>query len=157
MDCPKANAPRFGVSATLIGEPVVVTVIVAVPVFVVSATDVAVSVTDGGVGTLIGALYTTVAPDALVVGATVPHAVPLQPVPDNVQLTPLFCESFATVSAKFELAPASTLAVVGNNVTPIGGGGVVIVIPAAACLVGSETELAVSTTSVGVGAVAGAV
>jgi hypothetical protein len=131
---------------------------VAVPAFVVSATEVAVSVTVGGVGTPIGAVYNTVAPDALVVGATVPHVAPLQPTPDTVQLTPLFRESFVTVAAKFALAPRLTLAVAGKIATPIAGGVVVVtVIPAAARFVGSDTDVAVSITSAGVGAAAGAV
>jgi hypothetical protein len=156
-DCPSVNPPRFGVSVTLIGAPVGVTVIVAVPAFVLSATEVAVSVTVADDGTLTGAVYVTAAPDALVVGATVPHVAPLQPVPDTVQLTPLFCESFVTVAAKFAVAPTVTLAVVGKIATPIAGAAVVTVIPAAARFVGSVTDVAVSITSAGVGAAAGAV
>jgi hypothetical protein len=86
-DCPTANPPLFGVSVTLIGG---VTVIAAATDFMVSVTEVAVSVTVAGVGTLAGAVYVTAAPEALVAGATVPHAAPLQPVPDTVQFTPLF-------------------------------------------------------------------
>jgi hypothetical protein len=34
------------------------------------------------------------APDALEVEESVPHAAPLQPAPESVQVTPLFCASF---------------------------------------------------------------
>jgi hypothetical protein len=91
----------------------------------------------------------------LFVGATVPHVAPLQPVPETVQLAPLFCESFVTVAAKFALAPTLTLTVVGKIATPITGGVVVTVIPAAARFVGSDTDAAVSITSAGVGTAAG--
>ncbi len=65
-----------------------VSVIVVAADFVPSATDVAVIVTVAGVGGALGALNVTVAPDALAVGETDPHAAPLQPAPVTVQLTP---------------------------------------------------------------------
>jgi hypothetical protein len=54
--CPSTNPPRFGVIVTLTGPGGALTVIVAVAVFVVSATDVAVKITDAGFGTLEGAV-----------------------------------------------------------------------------------------------------
>jgi len=156
-DCPSANPPRTGVSVTLIGAPVFVTVIVAAPDFVVAVTEVAVNVTVGGDGRLAGAVYVTAVPEALAVGATVPHVAPLQPAPDNVHVTPLFTVSFVTVAVKGALVAKSTLCGVGATVTPIGPAGDVTVIPAAACLVGSDTDVATSTTSAGLGIVAGAV
>jgi len=78
-----------------------VTVIVAPAVLVVSVTDVAVSVTVAGVGTLAGAVYVIVAPDVLVVADKVPHVTALHPVPESAQVTPLFCESFETIAVKF--------------------------------------------------------
>jgi hypothetical protein len=56
--CPSVNPPRFGASVTLTGGAATgaaVIVTVAVAAFVVSATDVAVSVTVAGLGTLPGA------------------------------------------------------------------------------------------------------
>ena len=50
--CPSTSPPRFGVIVTLTGPGGAVTVIVAVAVFVVSATDVAVKITEAGFGTL---------------------------------------------------------------------------------------------------------
>ena len=154
IDCPSVNPPRFGVSVTLIGAPAGVTVIVAVPAFVVSATEVAVSVTVAGDGTLTGAVYVTAAPDALVVGATVPHIAPLQPVPDTVQLTPLFSGSFPTVAVNVVVALTITLTAVCDKLTVIGAS---TVIAAAADFVASATDVAVSVTSGGLGALGGAV
>jgi hypothetical protein len=78
----------------------VVTVIVAEADFVPSATEVAVTVTVAGVGTAAGAVYVTPTPDALEVVESVPHVAPLQPVPETFQVTPLLCESFATVAVR---------------------------------------------------------
>ena len=57
-DCPSVNPPRLGVSVTLTGAgaTAAVTVTVAAAVFFASATDVAVTVTDAGLGTLTGAV-----------------------------------------------------------------------------------------------------
>jgi hypothetical protein len=155
-DCPSANPPRFGVSVTLTG-PEGVTVMVAAAVLETSLTDVAVKVTAGGAGRLTGAVYVTAAPDALDAGATVPHVAPLQPAPDSVQLTPAFAESFVTVAVKLAVPPAATVAVVCDKLTAIGAGGAgATVIAAAAVFVASDTDLAVSVTLAGVGALAGA-
>ena len=75
-----------------------VTVIVATPVFVPSASEVAVSVTVAGPGVVAGAVYVIAAPEALELAERVPHVAPEQPVPDNAQLTPLFCVSLVTVA-----------------------------------------------------------
>jgi hypothetical protein len=99
----------------------------------------------------------TDAPDALDATDRVPQVLPLQPVPDNAQVTPLFCESFCTLALKACIPPAATLAVVGDSVTAIAVGFAVIVIVAAADLVLSLTEMAVSVTVAGVGTFAGAV
>ncbi len=74
-----------------------VTVTVADAVFVVSAAEVAVMVTTRLPDTLAGALYVT---DVVVTLVSVPHAVPVQAVPDTVQVTPLLPESFATAAVK---------------------------------------------------------
>ena len=63
------------------------TVTVAVADFVVSPTDVAVTVTVAGLGTAGGAVY-------LPVASTEPQAAPVQPAPDTLQVTPLLPVSF---------------------------------------------------------------
>jgi hypothetical protein len=62
------------------------TVIMAAADFVPSATEVAVRVTVAGLGTLDGAVYVMAPPE---VGESVPHALPLQLVPDKLHVTPL--------------------------------------------------------------------
>jgi hypothetical protein len=57
-----------------------ITVTTAVPDLEGSATEIALMVTCGGVGTLAGAVYKPS-------DVSVPHADPLQPAPDNCQLT----------------------------------------------------------------------
>jgi hypothetical protein len=96
------------------------------------------------------------APDALLAAESVPHAAPLQPVPDNAQVTPLFCESFATVAAKVVAVPTATLALVCDKITVMLGA-VVTVIAAAPVFVPSATEVAVNATLAGLGTPAGAV
>ena len=54
-----------------------------------SATEVAVRVTEAGLGALAGAVYVTGTPDALDVADSVPQVAPLQPAPDSDQVTPL--------------------------------------------------------------------
>jgi hypothetical protein len=104
--------PVAGETDTLIGA---VTVMVAVPLLVPSATDVAVSVTAAGFGIVEGAVYVT---DVGVVLLSVPQADPLQP-PETDHLTPALCESFCTVALKFCVPPVATLAVVGETATAI--------------------------------------
>jgi hypothetical protein len=80
--------------------------IVAMADFVPSATEVAVTVIVAGVDMVGGAVYVTAAPDALDAGDTLPHAAPLQPDPETVQVAPLFCGSFDTVAVKACAPPA---------------------------------------------------
>jgi len=154
-DCPSASPPRLGVNITLIAAPAV-TVSPAATDFVLSATDVAVSITMAGAGTLAGAVYTTGAPEALVIGVTDPHVAPLQPVPESVQFTPLFCASFVTLATKFCVWPTCTLAVIGEIPTAIIGP-VVTVIAADADLLPSARDVAVSMIGTWEGTVPGAV
>ena len=95
-------------------------------------------------------------PEALEFAESVPQAVPLQPAPERVQVTPLFCESFCTVAVKLCDCPVCTDALVGDTLTLIAGG-VVMVIAAAALFVVSATDVAVTVTVAGLGAAAGAV
>src|SRR5438477_5457050 len=114
------------VTAARLGETKTVsvpgtTVMVAVPFFVVSVTEVAIKVTVAGLGVLTGPLYVT---EVAVTFVSVPQALPLQPAPDKDQVAPLFWKSFWTVAVKFcEPPPAPTDAVVGDTETDIGGGG----------------------------------
>jgi hypothetical protein len=126
---------------------------VAVPLLVPSVTDVAVSVTVAGFGAVDGALYVT---EVVVTLLSVPQAVPLHPLPETDQLTPLFCESFCTVTVKFRVVLVSTLAVAGETVTTIADAAV-RVIAAVFDFVPSRLDVAVSVTVAGLGSVAGAV
>src|SRR5580692_6794694 len=82
------------------------TVMVAAEDLETSVTEVAVSVTVGGVGGAAGAVYITAAPDAPEGAESVPQAEPAQPVPDNNHVTPLFCASCVTVAEKLFAWPA---------------------------------------------------
>jgi hypothetical protein len=68
--------------------------IVALADTLLSLTEVAVSVTLVGFGIVPGAVYVTATPEALDELDSVPQAVSLQPLPDNVHVTPLLCGSF---------------------------------------------------------------
>ena len=133
----------------------VVTVIVAVPTVVPSAAEVAVSVTEFGLGALDGATYVTIPPDVLLKGETVPHAEPVHPVPETVQFT-VVLEVLLTVAANCALVPAGTVAVPGETTTVMAGA-VVNVIVAESNFVASATDVAVSVTVGEVGTVAGGV
>jgi hypothetical protein len=74
---------------------------VALAARVESETDVAIRVTVAGLGTVFGALYVTGIPEALAALESVPQALPEQPAPESVQVTPRFWESFWTVAVKF--------------------------------------------------------
>jgi len=125
--------------------------------FVVSETEVAVSVTAAGVGTLTGAVTLIATPDALDAADKVPHVAPLHPAPDKVQATPRFCRSFVTVAVNVLVPdPASTLAASGATVTAIAGGCVTVIV-ADADLVPSATAVAVMVIDAGEGTAAGAV
>jgi hypothetical protein len=146
-----------GATVTAIGAGAAVTVIVAEADFVVSATDVAVSVTVGGVGTFAGAVYVIATPEPLDAADNVPHVAPLQPAPESAHVTPLLAGSLVTVAVNGCAAPTCTLAVVGATVTLIGNGGAVKVIVTEADFVVSSTDFAVTVTEGGVGRLAGAV
>jgi hypothetical protein len=151
---PVARLAVPGVTDTLGGVDAV-NVIAAPADFVPSATEVAVSVIVPAAIAL-GAVYVTAAPDALAAGETVPHALPVQLVPDRVQFTPLFAESFCSVAANDCVAPEATLAVDGATTTEISDPAVNVMV-AIANFVASSTEVAVSVTVGGFGTAAGAV
>jgi hypothetical protein len=56
----------------------------------------------------------------------VPHVAPLQPAPDNVQVTPLLPESFVTVAMKLCGVPTCTAAVGSDMATEIAADGGVL-------------------------------
>jgi hypothetical protein len=157
--CPVCSDAAVGFTATEIaGFVVLVTVIVVAAVFVVSATDFAVSVIVAGLGTLPGAVYVMATPEALALADKLPHAAPLQPAPLKLQLTPLFCVSFCKVAVTLCVCPVCTEAAVGLTATEMAAvEDPVIVSAATADFVPSATDVAVAVTAAGFGTVAGAV
>jgi hypothetical protein len=123
----------------------------------VSVTDLAVSVTTAGVGTLAGAVYVIAVPEALDVVDSVPQVAPEQPAPVNAHVTPLFWESFATVAVKVVVFVVCTEAVVLFRVTAIAAAVALIFTCADALLLLCAWETAVTVTVAGEGTVAGAV
>jgi hypothetical protein len=127
-------------------------VIVAEADFVVSVTDVAVSVTVFPLGTPPGAVYVVAVPLAVCAVATEPHDAPPQV---TVHFTPPLAESLFT----FAVILVTVLIVSG-----LGGGGArntemggaVIVIVAVAVFEVSVTDVAVTVTVFPVGTVSGA-
>jgi hypothetical protein len=152
--CPAATVAVVGARLT---PTAAVTVIVAEPTFVPSVTLFAVSVTVAGLGTAAGAVYVTAPPEALVVAERVPHVTPLQPVPESVQLTPLFRVSLVTVAVNACVpTPACKLCVPGETATTITGAAETVIV-ALAFRVPSATEVALIVTVAGTGMLAGAV
>ncbi len=86
----------------------------------------------------------------------VPHAAPLQPEPDKLQVTPLLPGSFVTVAVKLCVPFTCTDAEVGATVTTGGSGGVTVTM-ALAETVGAATDVAFSVTVAGFGTADGAV
>jgi hypothetical protein len=72
-------------------------VITAAPLLVLSAIDLAVRVTEAGLGSVAGAAYRT---DVAVALESVPQALPVHPVPVKDQVTPCDARSFCTVAVK---------------------------------------------------------
>ena len=97
-------------------------------------------------------------PDALEVADSVPQVAPEHPVPVSVQVTPLFSASFCTVAVMVWVWPVCTDTATGFTDTTIAGGAALVTVNVVtAVLVTSATDLAVSVTAAGVGALAGAV
>jgi len=90
---PVFTVPKSKLAGTISTVPFV-TVIVALADFVVSVTEVAVTVTIAGVGTAAGAVYVVGAPLAVLAGLNVPHVEHGVPLCETVQLTPAFAGSF---------------------------------------------------------------
>ena len=113
--------------------------------FVESATEVAVTFTCAGLGTVAGAVY-----DPL--DDTVPHAVPEHPAPFTVQVTAVL-DVFTTDAENCCDLLATTCALVGEILTPIGGRIVMVADPD---FNGFAMEVAVTVTTAGLGTVEGA-
>src|ERR1700730_1345720 len=97
------------------------------------------------------------APEALDSEDSVPHPAALQPAPESVQVTPLFCASFCSVAASVCECPTRIEALVGDMATTTAGGGVLIIACAVAIFVGCACEIAAMVTVAGDGMAAGAV
>jgi hypothetical protein len=108
------------VTLTRLAGALAVIVIIADADFVPSVTDVAVSVTVAGLGTVAGAVYVTAVPD---VADSKPQ--PFAVAHDNAHVTPFAALSFVKVGVNFCVPPVITEAVVGATVTPITGVGVI--------------------------------
>jgi len=121
-------------------------VTVALPDLVLSATEVAVTITWFGVGGLPGAVYSPLAEIA-------PQAAPEQPLPATLHVTAVFVVP-TTVAANCCLRPMRTCAVAGATVTETGE---TMVTEAVLDLVGSAAAVAVTDTWGGFGAEDGAV
>jgi hypothetical protein len=142
-------------SVTAIGCTGAVIVIVAEADFVVSVTDVAVTVTVFPVGTAAGAVKVVDAPLGVDGGVNDPHGEPPQV---TVQFTPPFALSFATFAVIFVVVPPTRdIGGCADSVTEIGCAGAVIVIVAVTVFVLSVTEVAVTVTVFPVGTAIGAV
>ena len=114
--------------------------------FVVSACEVAVTVTSAGLGKTGGAVYR---PAAVIF----PQVEPVQPVPETLHKTDVF-ELPVTCAENCREAEAASVAEVGEMVMLTTG---TIVTVALADLVGSATDVAVTDRNGGVGGTAGAV
>ena len=91
---------------------------IAIAVTLLSATEVAVTVTPNAVATVTGAVYVTA---VVVEFESVPHQPPVHPFPLRLHVTPEFFVSFATVAARLAESPGSTLSFAGPwMVTPVG-------------------------------------
>lgn len=113
--------PEVGCTIVAPLPPLLVTVIVAVEVLVVSAIDVAVSVTVAGLGTLLGPVYVTL---VVVTLDRVPQVAPEQPAPERAHVTPWPLKSLLIVAVKACVASVLTDAVDGLTVAEIEAGGV---------------------------------
>jgi hypothetical protein len=153
--CPVARDWLVGAMLTTTATGAVI-VILTVAVLLLSAAEVAMSETVAGLETVAGAVYVIAVPEPLDAAESVPHAAPLQPAPESVQLTPLFCASFCTVAVNVCVCPAITEAAVGATVTLTGGGSALTMTVAAALLLVSIIDEAVSVTVAGFGRFAGA-
>jgi hypothetical protein len=116
--------------------------------FVGSATDVATTLKKDGFGGTSGALYKPVE-------SIVPQVPPAQPIPDTLQLTAVFCVPL-TVAVNCCCVPVLTVACVGEIATLTELPDVTVTVAVAETFEFTKS-VAVTATTGGVGAVAGAV
>jgi hypothetical protein len=116
--------------------------------FVVSACEVAITVTSDGLGTVGGAVYK---PPVVIV----PQVAPAHPTPLTLQVTPVFAVP-VTVAWNCFCAPVTSCALVGEMVIPISVPEPRVTV-AEADLLASASKVAVTVTIGGLGAKAGAV
>jgi hypothetical protein len=148
MNCcvaPVLTLAVVGETPTVTG-PCVLIVSETAAALVGSPTEVAVASTEFGVGAAAGAVYVAVPGPVL---TKEPHAAPVQPGPDSVHVT-LGIVGPETVAESCCVAPVATGALVGVTVTEIPVE-VVSVTVAAADLVTSSTETAITLTVLGTG------
>ena len=142
--CPSAT---LAVAGEMVIPTVWVICIDAVPDLVGSATDVAVTVTKGGLGAAEGAVYRPLV-------EIVPQSVAVQPVPLRRHVTAVLVDP-VTLAVNCCLAPTPTEAVDGE--TPTETVLLMIVTVVEPVTAEFESEAAVTVTISGLGAVAGAV
>jgi hypothetical protein len=137
-------------TCVVVGEMVTATgartVTVADADLVLSAVEVATTLTRAGLGTVPGAVYKPLV-------EMVPQPLPEQPAPLRLHVTAVFVV-FITVAVNCCVFPATTCAPVGEMLTATGGRMVTV---ADADLVLSATEVAVTITCAGLGTVLDAV
>lgn len=138
------NVADVGDTVTVIGGGVSI-VTEAAADLVLSACEVAVTVTVFGLGAVLGAVYRPAAD-------TDPQVVPLQPGPDTLHVTAVFVV-FVTDAVNDCVAPVSKVALVGTMLTPTN----FTVTEAVADFVLSACDVAVTITVFGLGAAVGAV
>lgn len=134
---PTTTCAEMGEIFTATDGTIVATAVLS---FVVSATEVAVTLTCAGLGTVVGAVYN---PPELIV----PQALPVQPAPDTSQVTLVFVEP-VTAAVNCCCLPATTCAEAGETFTTTGGSSVTA---ADEDLVVSAFEVAVTVTKAGEG------
>jgi hypothetical protein len=148
VNCWEAEGASFAVVGEIPTVITVTTVTDALADLLGSATDVAFTEKNGGLGGTAGAVYS---PEVVIV----PQVVPAQPVPLIVHVTAVLEEPL-TVAVNCCCPPMPTWAVVGE-IEMLMAPPEVIVTVADPDLVGSETDVAVTATRGGFGALAGAV
>lgn len=147
----------LGETVTVTGKGAAVIVMLAIALLEESDTEVAVKLTVAGFGILFGPVYVMAAPDADELAEIVPHFAPLQPAPESVQLTPLFCASFCTVAVNVCVPSGKMLVLAGATLTAIAAGADVTVTMAVAERVLSATEVALTVRVDGLGRPCGAI
>lgn len=147
LNCLVCPSTTLAVVGEMVMPTFCVTCTDAVPDLVGSATDVAVTVTNGGLGAAEGAVYSPLV-------EMVPQSVEVQPVPLKLHVTAMLVDP-VTLAVNCCLAPTPTEAVDGE--TPTETVLLMIVTVVEPVIDEFESEAAVTVTVSGLGAVVGAV